>query len=260
MADYAEDYTIDELFVASIARQIGNGERCILAVEVPLCLIGWLLAKNTHAPDSGAFTPLAGSYEPLPPQVPLSTADPRLFENSLCHLDLSPSGGFMRNGHFQIMFLSGVQIDKQGNVNNSWIGGIEQRKVRLPGGAGGAELVKLFDRTILFRTKHTRRVFVVRVDFITYPGWIDSVTWRRGGPEKVITNLAIMDFDKESRLMRLESLHRGVSLANVRENTGFDLIIPDKVPETEPPTREQVELLRRKIDPEGLRKSQFIRE
>ena len=73
----------------------------------------------------------------------------------------------------------------------------------------------------------------------------------------MITNLAVMGFDKESKRMILQSVHPGVTVSHVVENTGFELLVPDRVVETEPPSREQVELIRNKIDPDGLRKSQF---
>ncbi len=79
----------------------------------------------------------------------------------------------------------------------------------------------------------------------------------RGGPEKVFTNLAVMGFEENTGLMRLETLHPGVAVEDVKANTGFDLAIPEKVLETEPPTVEQVELIRNKIDLHGLRKQRF---
>ena len=256
MTDYAQDYSIDELFIATLARQIQGDDRAILAVEVPLCLIAWLLAKETHAPDCGCWA-LAGGLDPKPSRLPLSTGDPTLIEGALANLDLSTKVGLARLGRYDVMFLSGVQIDKFGNVNNSVIGSFDRPKVRLPGGAGGAEMIHLVPKVILYRAKHDIKTFVEKVDFVTYPGWIDTVTWRCGGPVKVVTNLAIMDFDEESRQMRLKSVHPGITVDQVVDNTGFALIIPKRVPETEPPTREQVELIRNKIDPEGLRKSQF---
>ncbi len=257
MTDYASDYSIDELFIAALAREIQEEERVFLAVEVPICLMAWLLAVETHAPNSGAWT-LAGGIDPRPSRLPLSTGDPALIEGALANPDLSTKVGMARRGKNDIMFLSGVQIDRRGNVNNSVIGDFDRPKVRLPGGAGGAEMIHLFPKTVLYRTKHNLKTFVEKVDFITYPGWIDTVSWRRGGPEKVITNLAVFDFDPQSKQMRLASVHPGVTVDEVRQHTGFDLIIPDNVPKTEPPTAEEVALIRNKIDPQGMRKSQFL--
>ncbi len=173
MSNYAQDYTLDELFISALAREIKDGDRVILAVEVPLCLMAWLLAKETHAPNSGSWT-LAGGLDPRPSSLPLSTADPRLLEGALSTHDLSTKVGMARMGRYDIMFLSGVQIDKYGNVNNSVIGNYIRPRVRLPGGAGGAEMIHLSPKTVLYRTKHDKKTFVERVDFITYPGWIDT--------------------------------------------------------------------------------------
>ena len=252
------DYTTSELFIVDLAREIKDGDKISLAVEVPLCLIAWLLAKETHAPNSSSWT-LAGGIDPEPTSIPLSTGDPALIENALSILDLSSKVGMVRFGRYDSVFLSGVQIDKYGNVNNSLVGTPERVKVRLPGGAGGAELIHIFKRVVLYRSKHNRQCFVEKVDFITYPGWIESVTWRRGGPERVITNLAVMDFNTEDRRMRLVSVHPGVSVDEVVQNTGFELVIPSDLGETPPPTKEELDLIRNKIDPENLRDSQFIR-
>jgi glutaconate CoA-transferase, subunit B len=257
VSNYAKDYTIDELFISTLAREIKDEDRVMLAVEVPLCLMAWLLAQKTHAPNSGSWT-LAGGLDPRPSSLPLSTADPRLLEGALSSHDLSTKVGMARMGRYDIMFLSGVQIDQYGNVNNSAIGDFKRPKVRLPGGAGGAEMIHISPKTILYRTKHDKKTFVERVDFITYPGWIDSAGWRRGGPEKLITNLAVMAFDAKTKKIRLESVHPGVEVEEVVANTGFEFTIPKKVPKTEPPTQEQVELIRSKVDPQGLRKSQFL--
>jgi len=257
MTDYADDFSIDELFIVALAREIQGEERVFLAVEVPICMMAWLLAVEVHAPHSGAWT-LAGGIDPRPSYLPLSTGDPALIEGALANPDLSTKVGMARRGKNDIMFLSGVQIDRYGNVNNSVIGGFKRPKVRLPGGAGGAEMIHLFPKTVLYRTKHDLKTFVEKVDFITYPGWIDTVSWRRGGPEKVITNLGVFDFEEKSRQMRLVSVHPGVTVDEVIRNTGFDLIVPRYVPVTEPPTKEEVALIRNKIDPQGMRKSQFL--
>ena len=118
MADYAQDYSLDELFIATLARQVQNQDLVILAVEVPLCLMAWLLAKETHAPDSGSWT-LAGGLDPRPSHLSLSTGDPALIEGALANLDLSTKVGMARLGRYDKIFLSGVQIDQFGNVNNA---------------------------------------------------------------------------------------------------------------------------------------------
>ena len=256
MIENSNHYTIDEQFVTTIAHQFEDGERAYLAVEVPLCLIGGLLAKKTHAPNSEILT-LAGGHDPMPVKLPMSTVDPELYAGALCNFDITMQCMVLRKGLFDIIFLSGVQIDKYGNANNSAIGSYENPKVRLPGGAGGGEQCHLYRKFIYFRTKHTRNIFVERVDFITYVGWMDNVTWRRRGPSKVITPLCVFGFDDKTGQMKLESLNEGVTLEEVQDNTGFDLIIPSKIPQTPPPTKTQLELIRTVIDPGNLRKTQF---
>jgi len=256
MGDYADDFTLDELFIATLARQIRDGDRIHYGVESLLPFIAWLLARQTHAPDCTLLT-LLGSIDPDPSKLTYSTGDPHILDSALCTISMCRGTGMVRAKGFDLMMFGGAQIDKYGSVNQSFIGNHARPRVKLPGGAGGAEMVHLFQRYVLYRTVHTRRIFVEKVDFVTYPGWIKEVAWRRGGPEKVITNLAVMGFDAQTKQMKLESVHRGVKVSDVAENTGFDLIIPAGVDETEPPTREQIELIREKIDPDGIRKTQF---
>jgi glutaconate CoA-transferase subunit B len=104
-------------------------------------------------------------------------------------------------------------------------------------------------------TMHERRRFVLRVDFVTSPGFLDGGDSRRkagllfGRVSRVVTNLGIMGFDEETKAMRLDALHPGVRVQDVIDNTGFELVIPDHVPVTEPPTEEELRLLR-SLDPD----------
>jgi glutaconate CoA-transferase subunit B len=105
-------------------------------------------------------------------------------------------------------------------------------------------------------TVHNKRRFVEKVDFLTSPGYLTGPGAReeaglpaRSGPYKIITNLAVLGFDEETRRMRVESLHPGVTLEHVIENTGFALIIPDSIRETEEPTADRLRILREEVDP-----------
>lgn len=256
MTKYSQDYTTDELFLACLAREINDDDRVMYGVESALPFMAWMLAKETHAPHSSCSS-LIGNIDSFPDKLPCSTGDPHMLDGAVCHVSIAEAVGLCRVGKLNLMFFSGGQLDKYGNLNNSVIGSYEQPKVRLPGGAGGAEITHLFPRYIIYRTVHNRKTFVERVDFITSAGWIKEVTWRRGGPEKIITNLAVMGFDPATKQMRVESVHPGVTRGDVIQNTGFDLKVPQKLSVTEPPTIEQVQLIRTKIDPRNLRKVQF---
>jgi glutaconate CoA-transferase subunit B len=129
-------------------------------------------------------------------------------------------------------------------------------------------MLKIFKRSIIFRSTHDKRAFVEKLPFVTACGWTeesglkpgakDAFGFRRiGGPDKIVTNLAVLGFDDHTRNMTLESVHPGVDVRQVIENTGFELLIPEKVPTTTPPTQLQIKLLRQEIDPYDMRKLPF---
>jgi len=152
-------------------------------------------------------------------------------------------------------FLGGAQIDKYGNINSTVIGDYEQPKVRLPGSGGGCDIAALAKRVILI-APHEKRRFVEKVDFVTSPGYLDHPAARdelnlTGGPSAVVTTMGVLRFDDASKEMYLDSHHPGVSVEQIKENTGWTLKVSPSVKETEPPTEDQVAMLREKIDPEG---------
>jgi glutaconate CoA-transferase subunit B len=160
----------------------------------------------------------------------------------------------------RVLFLSGIQIDMYGNINLFGIGrNFGKLGFRGPGGFGAATAGTYAARYYIFTTRHNRRIFVKRCDYITCVGWgnggKDARTKLRlpgGGPVLCITPLCVMDFDEETKAIRLKSLHPGVDIDNIVANTGFEVIIPYSVPKTEEPTEEELTILRTRIDPEGL--------
>jgi len=126
--------------------------------------------------------------------------------------------------------------------------------VRLPG-TGGANDIASLCREVIILTAHERRRFVARVDFVTSPGWLDGDRSREraglpfGGVSRVVTTLGIFGFDPDTRRMRIEARHPGVTLDEIRAGTGFELLQAPTVEETEPPLDEELRLLRA-LDPE----------
>ncbi len=151
-------------------------------------------------------------------------------------------------GRIDAFFLGGGQIDGQANINLVGAGGDYPRhKVRWPGSFGSAFLYYVVPKVILFREEHTRRVFVPRVDFVSAPGCNDDHVYRPGGPHALVTPLCRFAFDKAKRRFRLASLHDGVTLEEVRDNTGFDFDLPDTIPVTPAPETDRLALLRGRI-------------
>jgi glutaconate CoA-transferase subunit B len=152
-------------------------------------------------------------------------------------------------GRVDAFFLGGGQIDGQGNINLVGTGEYPKNDVRWPGSFGSAFLYYVVPRVILFREEHSPRVFVDKVDFISAPGASEGIV-RNGGPHALLTGLALFDFDKSRKRFRLRSLHRGVSAADVRANTGFDYDGPANVPATPEPDPETLALLRGRVTDE----------
>ncbi len=249
--------TIPDIMAYALAKEVKNGEIFLQGLSSPLPMVAALVAKKFLAPDA-VYINVADSVDPEPECVPFSTASWELTKNCVSFVDLIDSFDLAQQGKLGLIFLGGAQIDKYGNTNLSVIGDYYKPKVRLPGGAASSYLCAIAQRTVLWTTNQTKRVFVEKVDFITGQGYLEGYDTRKklgmpgNGPAKVITNLGVYDFDEESKQMRLHSIHPGVTIEKIKENTGFDLIIPENLKETETPPDEVIEYMNR-IDPNNVR-------
>ena len=153
-------------------------------------------------------------------------------------------------GRIDVFFLSGGQIDGQGNINLVSIGDYEQPTVRFPGSFGSAYLYYVVPKVILFRTEHSRRTLVQHVDFISAPGLSAPNVFRTGGPVALITNRCLFDFDQAQGRFRLASAHPGHTVEEIVEHTGFAFDRPDTVPETPAPSADTLRLLREAVAPQ----------
>jgi glutaconate CoA-transferase subunit B len=153
-------------------------------------------------------------------------------------------------GRIDVFFLSGAQIDGQGNINLVSIGDYAHPKARFPGSFGSAYLYYVVPKVILFRLEHTRRTLVEKVDFISAPGASADNVYRPGGPRALITNRCLFAFDGRRRRFALASVHPGHTLAEVIENTGFAFDRGENVPTTPAPPREDLRVLRTVVAPQ----------
>ncbi len=153
-------------------------------------------------------------------------------------------------GRIDVFFLSGGQIDGEGNINLVTIGDYHHPTARFPGSFGSAYLYYIVPRVILFRTEHSRRTLVEKVDFISAPGTSPPNVFREGGPIALITNRCLFAFDRDRKRFRLESVHPGHTVEEIRDNTAFAFDMPERVPETAPPSAETLRLLRDAVAPE----------
>lgn len=150
-------------------------------------------------------------------------------------------------GRVDAFFLGGGQIDGGANINLVGVGEYPKMKVRWPGTFGSAYLYFVVPRVILFREEHTRRVFVPKVDFISAPGTSPPNVYRPGGPVALVTNRCLFSFNRNKARFRLESVHPGETVESIREHTGFDYDVAEKVGETPPPDPDTLRLIRTEI-------------
>jgi glutaconate CoA-transferase, subunit B len=153
-------------------------------------------------------------------------------------------------GRIDVFFLSGGEIDGEGNVNLVSVGDYDRPTARFPGSFGSAYLYYVVPKVILFRTEHSKRTLVPEVSFISAAGGSDYHVHRRGGPIALITNRCLFSFDRARRRFTLQSVHPGHTLAEVIVNTGFEFDRPTDVPVTPAPSPETLRLLRQTIAPE----------
>jgi glutaconate CoA-transferase subunit B len=153
-------------------------------------------------------------------------------------------------GRIDVFFLSGGQIDGSGNVNLVSIGESAHPKVRFPGSFGSAHLYFVVPKVILFRTEHSRRTLVPRVDFISAPGTSPDNVYRPGGPIALVTNRCAFAFDRHRGRFRLASVHPGHTVEEVIENTGFEFDADPDVPTTPVPSPETLRLMRDTVAPQ----------
>ncbi len=153
-------------------------------------------------------------------------------------------------GRIDVFFLSGGEIDGEGNINLVGIGEHDRPRVRFPGSFGSAHLYYVVPNVILFRTEHSPRTLVPRVGFVSAPGTSPENVCRPGGPTALVTNRCVFAFDKAHKRFRLESVHPGHTVEEVIAETGFAFERPAQVPLTAPPSAETLRTLRETVAPE----------
>lgn len=247
------DYNAMELMVCVAARELEDGASVAVGTGAPCAAA--MLAQKIYAPDLLILFE-AGGVDARLPEMPISVGDSRTFFKAAMAGSMADIMNACARGMVDYTFLGGAQIDPYGNLNSTIIGADHSRpKVRLPG-SGGANDFGSFCWRMMVMTPQDKRRFVEKVDFVTTPGWLtggdsraDSGLPLDSGPYKIITNMAVMDFEPSSRRMRVFSLHPGFTFDDVQQNCGFELLKADSVQATKPPTAEELEILRTEVDP-----------
>jgi glutaconate CoA-transferase subunit B len=223
----------EELFAFTLARLVGDAGHVAVgaASPIPATAVALLRARNAAAGKTGPRLSLLHRRHGNP-----------FTEGSRELFDLAGQG------RIDVFFLGGAQIDGEANINLVQAGG-----KRLPGSFGSAFMYFAARRTILFREEHSPRVLVPKVEFISAPGWSPPEVERRGGPQALLTGMALFAWQPEKRRFRLESVHPGHTAAGIRAQTGFDYDAPDCGTVTPEPDSTSLELLRGAVASEMAR-------
>ena len=248
-------YSKNELLICVSARLFEDGATCFIGTGVPM--LAAMLASKTTAPNIVPIFEFGGTGA-IMEELPTAVGGARTWHKGISALGICDTMETAQRGFIDYGFIGGAQIDPYGNLNSVTIGEHDHPKARLPGSGGGNDVGSHCWQTVAIMQHDTKR-FVPKTDFVTTPGYLTGPGAREEaglpkgtGPAYVVTTLALMDFDPESKRMRLKATHPGVSVEDVVAATGFELIIPEKVESTEPPSTEELRLLREEIDPEKL--------
>ncbi len=250
------EYNTMELMVCVAARELENGVSVAVGTGVPCAAA--MLAQKTHAKDLLIFFE-AGGVAPLLPEMPISVGDSRTFWKGIMASGMVQIMETCARGTVDYTFLGGAQMDMYGNMNSTQIGtDHDNPKVRLPGSGGANDFASMAWRTMVVTVQDKRR-FVEKCDYITTPGWLSGGDSREKsglpkgcGPYRIITNMAVMDFEPASKRMRIISTNPGYAVKDAQDNCGFELLLADKITETAPPTEDELRILREQVDPSRI--------
>lgn len=241
------NYGPAEMLTIALAREIKDGDIVFHGLASPVPMTAMKLAKALG--KNYTELTIADGVDPdwSKPAFIGSTLSCNRFEGSVASFGLEEIFDLACSGRLDIAFLSFAQIDQEGHINMSWIGGTNSRpKVRMPGGAGTATLTRVTKRVIIWKTKHEPRALVKKVDCATTTASPDNVF-------RVLTDLCIFAF-KDGKL-RLEAIYPYTTLEEVKKNTGWEITETD-VPVVAPPTEEELAALE-KVDPNRIRYIEF---
>ncbi len=256
-----QEFTTKELLACFLSHQVRDGERVAVGAGLHVPRAGILLAHLLRCPNVRlyvvmTFTSLLKEPRMEPFYTVYDYRPAKWAEAYVLHDDFQEAPRLVSD----TFVVGALQIDPYGNSNLIGVGSDYQRlKFRGPGAVGTLSMAHYVDRYYLYVQSHDRRIFVEKCDFVSTVGWgRGGAEGRRRlgipghGPVYCVTPLCVMDFEETSKRMRLKSVHPGVRVEQVVENTGFELVVPSRVPQTPAPTAEELRTLRERIDVEGM--------
>jgi glutaconate CoA-transferase subunit B len=240
-------YSPEEMMVVAAARLLDPDDVVFIGIGLPSKAAN--LARKTHAPKLSMIYE-SGTLDTAPSVLPLSIGDPELSRTAKAVVSVPEmfnywlQGGWIRTG-----FLGAAQIDRFANLNTTVIGDYARPRVRLPGAGGAPEIASFCSRTLIL-LRQNPKTFVERLDFLTTVGFLrgwrsrDELAVPGKGPQAVITDLGVLEPDPDSRELVLTKVHPGVDANAAVAATGWPLRVADRVGETEPPSAEELVILR----------------
>jgi glutaconate CoA-transferase subunit B len=248
------DYTATELMATVASRLLEDGKSAFVGTGLPI--IAGMLAQRTHAPNLLIIFE-AGGVGPKVPILPISVGESRTFHQAVAATSMHDVMSWSQAGYVDYGFLGAAMIDMYGNINTTVIGEHAHPKARLPGSGGANDVGSFSWRTIIIMRQEKRR-FMKKIDFVTTPGYLTGPGAREKaglpagtGPYRVITQLGLYGFDENTKRVKLLAVHPGVNIGQTQENSEFEILMPESVETTQPPTEEQLRILR-EIDPMGI--------
>jgi glutaconate CoA-transferase subunit B len=250
-------FSKSEMMIVAAARELVGQRVCFVGVGLPNIAVN--LARLTVAPELELVYE-SGAFGAKPARLPLSIGDPTIVTGATAAVSMFELFSFyLQGGLVDVGFLGAAQVDRYGNLNSTVIGDYEHPKTRLPGSGGACEIA-INARQVFVIMRQSKRSFVDRIDFRTSPGNLGGAEtaarirreqgWLGRGPSLVVTDLGIYHFD-DSGEMRLDSIHPGATLEQVRETMGWEPRVAEPLPTTPAPTPEELRLIRDELDPEG---------
>jgi glutaconate CoA-transferase subunit B len=236
------------MMAVAAARALAGHRSCFVGIGAPSTAAN--LARRLHAPDL-ALVYESGTVGARPRTLPLSIGDGELAETAVTVVSVPEVFNYwLQPGRIGVGFLAAAQLDRYANINTTVIGpDYRHPLVRLPG-AGGAPEIAASCQEVFIMVRHSRRTFVERVDFITSVGYGDGPGARqrlglRGrGPVLVVTDLGVLEPDPDTCELTLTRRHPGVEVDEIRAETGWDLAVARDLATTDPPTGQELALLR----------------
>ncbi len=247
------NYNTMELMICTAARELEDGSSVGVGTGAPCAAA--MLAQKTKSPNLVILFE-AGGAAPLIPEMPISVGDSRTTWKALMAASMAEIMETACRGQLDYTFLGGAQIDMYGNLNSTRIGNDHQKpKVRFPG-SGGANDFGSFCWRMMVMTPQDPKRFTEKCSYVTTPGWLEGGDSRAksglplgAGPYKIITNMAVMDFEPASKRMRIIAVNPGYSEKDVQDNCGFELLKAAKIVENAGPSETELSILRDQIDP-----------